>query len=312
MTVALDQQAGFTKHPFSAGRHTLGFAALLGFYSGGQRSKETTMPERVIVERENHIAQVRMNRPEKLNALDMDMIQGLAEAGRDLVEDRSVRAVVLSGEGRAFCAGLDFTSFMAPPEPGEPAFMDLIFSRRPDCPANLAQECAYIWQMVPAPVIAAVQGMAFGGGLQIAMGADMRYVTPDCCFSIMEIKYGLVPDMSGTQTLRNLLPLDVLKELTFTGRIVEGTEARELGLATHVTDQPFEKAMETAALIATKSPDAVRADKKLLNQAVLGTIDEGLLLEENIQKTLIGRSNQLEALLSVMEKRDPDFGEPEE
>jgi enoyl-CoA hydratase/carnithine racemase len=161
------------------------------------------------------------------------------------------------------------------------------------------------------PVIAAVHGVAYGGGFQIALGADIRLASPDAKMSVMEIKWGLIPDMSGTQTLRRLLRLDVAKELTFTGRIVSGTEAVELGLATHVSDDPYEAAMALAREIAGKSPDAIRAGKRLLNESGLTTVEEGLRMEESLQRSLIGSANQLEAVQANMAKRKPAFADPQ-
>ena len=182
------------------------------------------MSERVQLSIDKQVATVRMSRPEKRNALDADMFDGLIRMGERIIADKSVRAVVLHGEGKAFCAGLDFASFM-----GSPDLMQKLLSRGDKSPANMAQRAGWIWQEVQVPVIAAIHGFAFGGGLQIALGADIRYATADAQFSVMEIKWGLIPDMSITQTLPALVPLDVAKELTFTGRIVSGTEARELG-----------------------------------------------------------------------------------
>lgn len=269
------------------------------------------MSQRVTISIENGIADVRLNRPEKRNALDPDMFRGLIEAGRSLAEDKTLRAVVLSGEGRGFCAGLDFMSFQALADIGDEASKDGLFGRTPDSPANNAQLACYTWTLLPVPVIAAVHGVAFGGGLQIAMGADIRFVAPDSQFSVMEIKWGLVPDMSGTQTLRHVMPLDVLKELTFTGRIFSGVEAKELGIATHVSETPYESAMELAREIAAKSPDAVRAGKMLLNRAVYAGLEEGLRYEEELQKTLIGGANQIESVMSNLEKRAPNYSDPE-
>ena len=269
------------------------------------------MSDRVTVSIEGGVADVRLNRPEKMNALDTAMFQALAETGRELAGNASVRAVVLSGEGRAFCAGLDFTSFAAMAgdrSQREDAGEGLLGKR--ESPANFAQLAAYVWQEVPVPVIAAVHGVAYGGGLQVALGADIRFVTPDVRLSVMEIKWGLIPDMTGTQMLRHLVRLDVAKELTFTGRIVSGTEAVELGLASHVADDPRAAALEMAREIATKSPDAVRAAKRLLNSSVQLSLAEGLALEEEIQRTLIGSPNQIEGVKANLEKREPRFQDP--
>ncbi len=266
------------------------------------------MSERVKVSKQDGVADVRLNRPEKMNALDAAMFEGIVATARALADDRSLRAVVLSGEGRAFCAGLDFASFMAMAGSERPArnLLD-----RGDGPANYAQQAAWVWAELPVPVIAAVHGVAFGGGLQIALGADIRYVSADARLSVMEIKWGLIPDMSGTQTLRRLVRLDVAKELTFTGRIFSGSEAATLGLATRVSDHPLEDALALAREIAGKSPDAVRAAKELLNRAGVVGVEEGLRLEESLQRGLIGTANQVEAVQANLQKRDPRFSDPE-
>jgi enoyl-CoA hydratase/carnithine racemase len=174
----------------------------------------------------------------------------------------------------------------------------------------LAQRAAFIWAEVPIPVIAAIHGVAFGGGIQIALAADIRIVAPDARMSVMEIKWGLIPDMSGTQTLRRLVPLDVAKELTFTGKIVSGVEAVALGLATRVSEKPHEDAMALAREIAGKSPDAIRAGKRLLNESGLLTLADGLRLEEELQRALMGSPNQTEAVQANLEKRSPRFRDP--
>jgi enoyl-CoA hydratase/carnithine racemase len=218
------------------------------------------MSDRVRIDFENGVADVRMVRSDKMNAIDGPMFAALADAGRALAGDASVRAVVLSGEGRAFCAGLDMGSFAAMaggPRQGESATNELF--ERSASGANRAQLAAWIWQEIPVPVIAAVHGVAYGGGLQIALGADLRIVAPDAKLSVMEVKWGLIPDMSGTQTLRRLVPLDVAKELTWTGRVLTGVEAKELGLATRLSERPLDDALALAREIAGKSPDAIRA-----------------------------------------------------
>ncbi|MGB5193680.1 MAG: crotonase/enoyl-CoA hydratase family protein [Polyangiales bacterium] len=264
------------------------------------------MSERAQVTIDNAVATVRLSRPDKLNALDAAMFEGMIHAGEQIMADKSVRAVVLHGEGRAFSAGLDFASFM-----GNPDLMQKLLARGEKSPANVAQRIAWIWQEVQVPVIAAVHGVAFGGGLQIALGADIRYVTPDAQLSVLEIKWGLIPDMSITQTLTRLVPLDVAKELTFTGRIISGAEAVELGLATKVSKDPLADALETAKLIATKSPHAIRAGKTLLNEALTMSRADALKLETALQVGLLGSPNQMEAVQANMMKRDPDFKDPE-
>jgi enoyl-CoA hydratase/carnithine racemase len=271
------------------------------------------MSERISVSMREGIADVKLNRPDKLNALDQDMFAALAKTGRALAGDRSVRSVVLSGEGRAFCAGLDFTGFMAMAGEGSASSAPRRnpLERVEGSPANFAQSAAYVWVELPVPVIAAVHGVAYGGGLQLALGADIRFVAPDARLSVREIQWGLIPDMTGTQTLRHLVRQDVARELTYTGRIVSGTEAVELGLATRVSETPYQAALEIAAEIASRSPDAVRAAKELLTAAPLVSIEEGLALEEKLQRSLIGRPNQVEAVQANLQKRDPKFTDPE-
>jgi len=260
------------------------------------------MSERMRVSIENGVADVRLARADKLNALDGDMFLALKETGERLAADRSLRAAVISGEGRAFCAGLDVSNFGG----GGPG----LFRRRAGSPANLAQSAAWVWAALPVPVIAAVHGVCFGGGLQIALAADVRFVTPDARLSVMEMKWGLVPDMTLSQTLLRLVRNDVAKELTFSGRILTGTEAAEMGLATHLSDTPLDAAMELAREIAGKSPDAIRAAKRLLDEAGRLGLEEGLLLEEELQRGLLGKPNQLEAVRANLEKRDPRFDDP--
>ena len=268
------------------------------------------MSDRVIVSKQDGVADVRLNRPDKMNALDAAMFEGLVETGKALAADHSLRAVVLSGEGRAFCAGLDFASFMGMAGGGERPSRNLV-ERTDRSLANHAQRAAYVWTELPVPVIAAVHGVAYGGGLQIALGADIRFVAPDAKLSVMEIKWGLIPDMSGTQTLRHLVRLDVAKELTFTGRVVSGTEAVALGLATHVSDNPRGDALALAREIASKSPNAIRAGKRLLNSAVDVSLAEGLQLEETTQISLVGKPNQVEAVQANLQKRAPQFKDPD-
>lgn len=278
------------------------------------------MSDRVTVEMTNGVADVRLNRPDKMNALDSDMFRALAETGEQLKADPSVRAVVLSGEGRAFCAGLDLGSFneMADPDPGDrdPGDRDAA-NAAADAGEDLAgrithrgQQVAYTWTEMPAPVICAVHGVALGGGFQIAMGADIRIIAPDARMSVLEIRWGLIPDMTGTQTLIRHVGLDAAKELTFTGRMVEGAEAVELGLATRLSDQPYDDAMALATEIAGKSPHAVRAAKRLLNNAGSLDLAAGFKAEREEFGALVGSPNQTEAVTAWFEKRDPVYNDP--
>ncbi len=264
------------------------------------------MSDRVKLTIDNGVATVRLSRPDKLNGLDPALFDALIDTGKRVAVDNTIRAVVLHGEGKGFCAGLDFQAFMAS-EGG----VKKLLERGTESAANVAQRAAWVWQEVPAPVIAAVHGVAFGGGLQIALGADLRYVRPDAKLSVMEIKWGLIPDMSITQTLLRLVPIDLAKELTFTGRILSGTEAVELGIATKVCEDPLEEALGMAKVIATKSPHAIRAAKKLLNEAPGLSRADALKLETELQVPLLGSPNQMEAVQANMMKRDPSFADPE-
>jgi enoyl-CoA hydratase/carnithine racemase len=266
------------------------------------------MPDLVTIEKKDFVAHVRLNRPEKYNALNPDMFLAILEAGQALGRDKSVRAVVLSGAGKGFCAGLDFAAFQQMGTGQVP--LDL-FTRPFDNPANLAQQVAYVWKQIPSPVVAALHGVAYGGGLQIALGADIRLASPDATFSVLEIKWGLVPDMSGTQTLRDLVRLDVAKELVFTGKIVDARSAAELGLITRVCDDPLAEALDLAGTIAGKSPDAIAAGKKLLEATWHGPASEGLLQEEMLQRSVIGKHNQIESVMANFEKRAPQFQDRE-
>jgi enoyl-CoA hydratase/carnithine racemase len=263
------------------------------------------MNDRLTISIADGIADVRLARPEKMNALDPAMFHALSAAGERLKTEAGARAVVLSGEGRAFCAGLDMASFAAMDAKEASAMRDL--KARTHGPANLFQHVAWVWREVPVPVIAAVHGVAFGGGFQIMLGADIRYVAPDTQLSIMEIKWGLVPDMAGTQLMRSLARDDVVRELTYTGRIFSGVEALQHGFATRLCEDPRAVALETAREIAAKSPDAIRAAKRLLNAAPFSDAANGLLAESVEQQALIGSRNQLEAVQANIAKRAPRF-----
>jgi len=267
------------------------------------------MSELVTIAIKDHVADVRLNRPDKYNALSPQMFTAIIEAGKAVAKDTSIRAVVLSGEGRGFCAGMDFQGFVEMGK-GKDGGFDLL-QRTEGNPANMAQMPGYIWKQVPVPVIAAMHGVAFGGGLQIALGADIRLAAPGTRFSVMEITWGIIPDMSGTQTLRDLVRLDIAKELTFTGRIVEAAEAARLGLITRVCDDPLVEAHKLANEIAARSPHAVVAAKQLLDVAWHSSAEQGLRLEESLQRTLIGTPNQIEAAQANFEKRAPVFAERE-
>ena len=266
------------------------------------------MPDLVTIATKDGVADVRLNRPEKYNALSPQMFAAITEAGESLMQASDLRAVVLSGNGCGFCSGLDFSGFSA--MAGEVGRgLDRARAALPKArgPESSGQRPAMVWKRLPVPVIAAIHGVAFGGGCQIALGADIRIARGDARLSIMEIKWGLVPDMSITQTLRDLVPLDVAKELMFTGRIMSGAEAAALGLVTRTAEDPLEEAMTLAKEIASRSPDAVRAGKRLLEQSWRADPATGLGLEVKLQGALVGARNQVEAVKANFENRAPAF-----
>jgi enoyl-CoA hydratase/carnithine racemase len=265
------------------------------------------MNDRVSIAISDGVADVRLNRPDKMNALDPAMFAGIAEAGATLAAATEVRAVVLSGAGRAFCAGLDMGSFtgLASASGGTGSL-----EGRSHGDANLFQHVAWLWRQLPVPVIAAVHGVAFGGGFQIMLGADVRIAAPDTKLSIMEIKWGLVPDMAGIALTRGLMRDDVLRELTFTGRVFSAAEGVGYGCVTRLDPEPLTAAMTLAREIAGKSPDAVRGAKRLYNQALEADGAALLRSESHEQKALIGTPNQMEAVMANIEKRAPAFRDP--
>jgi enoyl-CoA hydratase/carnithine racemase len=268
--------------------------------------------QRVTVTITDGVADVRLNRPDKRNALDNAMFAGLITAGERLKTEPGVRAVVLSGEGPDFCAGLDFGAFQAMRD-GERLSLqaDLPPTDGSKSPARATgQRAAYVWAELPVPVIAAVTGNALGGGLQIALGADIRIVTPDARLSVLEIRWGLIPDMTGSQLLPELVGRDVAKELTFSGRVVSGTEAVALGLATRTDPDPRTASLELARGIAARSPHAIRAAKRLLDQAGRVDLAAGFAAEQKEIGALIGSPNQVEAVAAEFGKRPPDFADP--
>jgi enoyl-CoA hydratase/carnithine racemase len=267
-----------------------------------------TSAQRVTVEITDGVADVRLARPDKRNALDPAMFAALVRTGERLRTEPGLRAVVLSGEGPDFCAGLDFGSFRAMRD-GErlSATADLPPG---DGPAKATgQRAASVWAQVPVPVIAAITGNALGGGLQVALGADIRIVAPDATLSVLEVKRGLIPDMTGTQVLPELVGRDVAKELTFTGRKVSGEEAAALGLATRVDPDPRKAALELAREIAGRNPHAIRAAKRLLESSGRVDAETQLAAEQTEIGALIGSPNQVEAVTASFEKRAPRFSD---
>jgi enoyl-CoA hydratase/carnithine racemase len=267
------------------------------------------MEDRVKLTIEHGVADVRLNRADKMNALDADMFTAIAETGAHLNQDKSLRAVVLSGEGRAFCAGLDVER-MAAVANGESLLPFPQFDQRTHGVANFVQHIVWLWRELPVPVIAAIHGIALGGGFQLALGADLRYVAPGTRLGAIEAKWGLVPDMAGTQLMRHLVREDVVRELTYTARIFSAEEALAYGFATRLEADPKAAALATAREIAALSPHAIRAAKRLLNQAVARDACEGLTAETMEQKALLGSPNQIEAVRANIEQRLPNWSNP--
>src|SRR5579884_3392963 len=261
--------------------------------------------DRVLIDVEDHVATVTLNRPDKHNARDIAMFDALVDAAERVRGEPAIRVIVLRGAGPSFCSGLDVASVMsAQSENGGP--LDPLNAEVP----NRFQRAAYDWIEVPVPVIAAIHGNCLGGGLQIALGADIRIASADARLSVMEVKWGLIPDMSITRTLPRLVGIDVARELTYTGRVISGEEAHRLGLVTRLADDPLAAARALAEEIAARSPDAVRRAKRLFEAAWTGDRRQTLSLEARLQSELIGSPNQIEAVRAGFAKEAPAFSDP--
>jgi enoyl-CoA hydratase/carnithine racemase len=252
---------------------------------------------------EGGVAQVRLNRPDKLNALTLDTLEGLVRTARSLAGDRHLRGVVLGGEGESFCAGLDFATVLADPPRVARAFVP-----RPWRGTNLFQEACWAWRRLPVPVVAAVHGHCYGGGVQIALGADLRMTTADAQWSVMEARWGLVPDMSGIQALAQQVPMDVAKRLTMTGEVVSGARAVELGLASEVHEEPFVAATRFLEEVATRSPEAVAATKRLFDRTWSSGPRRTFARERLEQARLLATRNTTIAREAAMKRVAPAFG----
>ena len=277
--------------------------------------------DRVTISVVDGIADVKMNRADKRNALDNAMFTSLNAAGEYLKKLDGLRVVVLSGDGASFCAGLDFSSFAQMAEAGAKANAadnkaDNKAGEKPDMNAgvmvdgritHMAQQVCWVWQEVPVPVIAAVHGHALGGGIQIALGADIRIVHPETQLSVREVHWGLIPDMTGTLMLSRLVRPDIVKNLVFTARVFSGHEAHEMGIATQLSQNVHADAMTMAREIAGRSPEAVRGAKKLINLLANSGAAEQFAAERETIGKLIGTANQAEAVMSHFEKRPPNF-----
>jgi enoyl-CoA hydratase/carnithine racemase len=278
----------------------------------GREMNETRIGDRVVVSVTDGIARVRLSRPDKRNALDGAMFRAIAEAGARVAAMHEVRVVVLSGEGASFCAGLDFGSFAemaggasgAAPGDGAAATIGTLTEGGI---THLAQQICWVWQEVPVPVVAALQGHALGGGMQLALGADLRVAHPEVQMSMREVHWGLVPDMTGTLMLSRLVRDDVAKDLVWTARIVRGDEAHALGLVTRLADDPVAAAEEMAREIAARSPSAVRAAKALINRLSNEGAAAHFAEERRLIAGLIGAPHQVEAVTANFERRAPRF-----
>ena len=261
------------------------------------------MSDRVVVTISEQVSEVMLNRPEKLNALDLEMFGALDHALRRLQQEPTVRAVVLYGAGDNFCAGIDLDVLRH----GGEAAMKSLLAPVDDSQATLAQWVAYGWRKLRMPVICALRGIAYGGGFQVAMGADLRYASPDVKLSIMEARWGLIPDMAISATLRHVAPPDRIKELAFSAEVFDADEGLRLGAITRISEDPLAAARRMAAQIAERSPDAISGIKRLVNTAWTASEAEGLGLEARIQADLLRSPNQAEAVRAGLEKRRAEF-----
>lgn len=267
--------------------------------------------DRVTISISEGVADVRFDRVDKRNALDGEMFSAIADAGEYLKTAPGVRVVVVSGNGPSFCAGLDFSTFQSmaggekadAPRKGNPGQI------APGEITHLGQKVAWVWQEVPVPVIAAVHGHALGGGMQIALGTDIRIAHPHTQLSVREVHWGLIPDMTGTLMLSRLVRPDVAKELVFTAKIISGAEGHAIGLVTQLADDPLSAAFALADEIAGRSPEAVRGAKMLLNRLAVAGAAEQFAAERDVIFQLIGSANQAEAVMAHFEKRAPVFGD---
>jgi enoyl-CoA hydratase/carnithine racemase len=244
------------------------------------------MTERITLEIRDGIAYATLNRPEKMNGLDFPMFDALVEVPARIAKDRRVRAVIMRGEGRAFCAGLDFAGVNTRPRRMVTGMVKL-----PVQTTNFFQQACWAWRELPVPVIAVLHGHCYGGGIQLALAADFRYTTPDCQLSIMEAKWGLVPDMTGSVTLHELLPMDLAMRLTMTGEVFDGTKAKEYGLVTGVSDDPLKDAEDLAGQIIARSPDSVAATKRLLHETWQASPRAAMWRETVLQARLLTGEN---------------------
>ena len=256
--------------------------------------------DRIELNIENHIAHVVLSRADKMNAFDIAMLEAIPMVGEKIRENKSIRAVVLSGAGDNFCAGLDKDNFTGMLD-NKKILLDkdnpqLVLAKRTHGIANVVQHAVWMWRELPVPVLVAIDGIAVGGGLQIALGGDCRYATPNSSFSIFETQWGLIPDMGSTQIMRHLVRDDIIRELTYTAKFFTAEQAKEWGFITDIVDDPVSHAFSIARDIVNKSPDAIKAAKKIIEAANYQSAEEGLLMEAEEQDKIIGKENQIEAV----------------
>ncbi|MDE9451866.1 crotonase/enoyl-CoA hydratase family protein [Aliiroseovarius sp. Z3] len=262
------------------------------------------MSDRVRITEENQVATVTLTRADKRNALDLEMIRAIVDAGETLAARKDIRAVVLAGDGPAFSAGLDLAAM---PEIAQFAMQGGVFLERTHGNSNLFQAASMVWVEMPQPVIAAVHGYAFGGAFQIMLGADMRIAAPETRFSIMEGRWGIIPDMGGMVLMRRLARGDVIRKLTYSAEQFEADEALDWGFVTEISETPLTRAQALANEIAQKSPDAIRAAKALIRDTELLGVKDTLIAESRAQEGLMGKPNQMEAVVAGIQKRTPNF-----
>jgi enoyl-CoA hydratase/carnithine racemase len=261
------------------------------------------MTDRVLLDVRNDVAYVTLNRAEKYNGLDLPMLHGLIDVAGRIAPDPSIRAVILSGNGNAFCAGLDFAAVA---EAG-PRAMFKAGLKLPGRKTNVFQRACWVWRELPVPVIAALHGHCFGGGMQLALAADFRFATPDCELSIMEGKWGLIPDMTGSVTLRELVPMDVAKRLTMTAEIFDGRQAQAYGLVTGVADEPLKEAEALAGQLIVRSPDALAFTKRLLHRTWTQSPRRAFWTETVLQARLLRGANHRIARTANLAKDVPNY-----
>jgi len=264
---------------------------------------ESSSDQRVLTTIDGPIARVRLNRPDKLNALDFGILDGLIDSAAQVARDRDVRVVLLSGEGKSFCAGLDFPSVNRTPRRVATSFVP-----NPLRGTNRFQQSLWAWRRLPVPVLAVTRGHVFGGGIQLALAADFRFTTPDAKWSILEAKWGLVPDMTGTIPLVEQVPLDLAKRLAMTGEIFSGEQAAAWGLATASDVDPEKLALELAGQLMERSPDSVSATKRLLNEAARRSLRAQLGLERRLQLAMFRSPNTKIARAAGTKGETPTFG----